>query len=301
MTSLPLAELLNYTQQHSGPAASQQTGFVAAYYENADPDQIAALSPATLYAIANAHWRLLDMPRAAQSARVRVFNPTLAEDGFVSEHTVVQIVNDNMPFLVDSVTMAVNRGNRTAHWIVHPLMHVARDAQGRVVTVQSVAAAAAAGKKGSIESLILVECDRIVGTTEQQALADELDQVLGDVRSAVQDWQAMQERVQALASASEKSPLTPSNQQEGIDFLHWLQDRHFTFLGARDYDLKRDGSAVSLVARPETGLGILRGAVHTAETRLPPDAVERIDSDELVLVTKAMTRATVHRPSWLDY
>ena len=301
MTSSPLAELLNYTRQHAGPAAGQQTGFVAAYFENADPDEIAALSPATLYAIANAHWRLLDMPRAAQSARVRVFNPTLAEDGFISEHTVVQIVNDNMPFLVDSVTMAVNRGNRTAHWIVHPLMQVVRDAQGKVVTVQSVAAAKAAGQKGSIESLILVECDRIVSKTEQQALADELDRVLGDVRSAVQDWRAMQERVQAVASASEKSPLSPANQQEGIDFLHWLQDRHFTFLGARDYDLKREGDAVSLVAKPETGLGILRGAVQTAETRLPPEAVQGIDSDELVLVTKAMTRATVHRPSWLDY
>ncbi len=89
MTSSPLAELLNYARQHAGPAAGQQTGFVAAYFENADPDEIAALSPATLYAIANAHWRLLDTPRAAQSAKVRVFNPTLAEDGFISEHTVV--------------------------------------------------------------------------------------------------------------------------------------------------------------------------------------------------------------------
>ena len=304
MTSSPLAELLNYTQQHAGPAARQQTGFVAAYFENADPDELAALSPATLYAIANAHWRLLDMPRAAQSARVRVFNPTLAEDGFVSEHTVVQIVNDNMPFLVDSVTMAVNRGNRTAHWIVHPLMQVVRDAQGKVVAVQSVAAAPVpmvAGQEGSIESLILVACDRIVLKAEQQALADELEQVLGDVRSAVQDWRAMQERLQAVTTASEKSPLTPANQREGIDFLHWLEDRHFTFLGARDYDLKRDGTGVSLVARPETGLGILRGPPRTAETRLLPEAVQGLDSDELVLVAKAMTRATVHRPSWLDY
>lgn len=301
MTSSPLAELLNYAQQHAGPAAKRQSGFVAAYFENADPDVIAALSPATLYAIANAHWRLLDAPSAAHSARVRVFNPTLAEDGFVSEHTVVQIVHNNMPFLVDSVTMAINRGNRTAHWIVHPLMRVARDAQGNIVSVQSVTAATAAEQKTPIESLILVECDRVVGAAEQQALADELGRVLGDVRSAVQDWQAMQERVAAVAAASEKSPLTPANQQEGIDFLHWLEDRHFTFLGARDYDVKRDGGTVSLVARPESGLGILRGAVHTTETRLPPEAVERIDADELVLVTKAMTRATVHRPAWLDY
>ena len=301
MMIFPLAELLTYTQDHGGPAASRQTGFVAAYFENTDPDEVAARGPATLFAIANAHWRLLDAPRGAHSAKVRVFNPTLAEDGFVSEHTVVQIVHDNMPFLVDSVTMAINRSSRTAHWIVHPLMSVARDAQGKIASVSSVAAATATGQKNPIESLILIECDRIVSVPEQQALADELNRVLGDVRSAVQDWRAMLDRVQAVGVASENSPLSAASRQEGADFLHWLQDRHFTFLGARDYDLKRDGDAVSLVARPESGLGILRGAVQTSETRLPPEAASLIESDELVLVTKAMTRATVHRPAWLDY
>ncbi|MBP6493611.1 MAG: NAD-glutamate dehydrogenase, partial [Rhodoferax sp.] len=301
MTSSPLAELLTYTAEHAGPAASKLTGFVAAYFDNTDPDEIAARGPATLFAIANAHWRLLDAPRTASMARIRVFNPTLAEDGFASDHTVVQIVQDNMPFLVDSVTMAINRGNRTAHWIVHPLMSVARDAQGKIVSATSAAAATTSGRADPVESLILVECDRIVSVAEQQVLADELARVLSDVHSTVQDWSAMLARVQAVALASEKAPLAPANRQEGIDFLRWLEDRHFTFLGARDYDLKRDGDAVTLIAKPDSGLGILRGTVQTAETRLPPEAVALIKSDELVLATKAMTRATVHRPAWLDY
>ena len=121
MTTGALAELMAYTQAHAGPAGNRMADFVSAYFESADPDEIASRGPATLYAIANAHWRLLDAPRTAQTARVRVFNPTLAEDGFMSDHTQVQIVHDDMPFLVDSVTMAVNRGGRTAHWIVHPL------------------------------------------------------------------------------------------------------------------------------------------------------------------------------------
>jgi glutamate dehydrogenase len=301
MTNFHLAELLNYTRAHAGPAVDRQTSFVSAYFENTDPDEITARGPATLFAIADAHWRLLDAPRAMHGAKVRVFNPTLAEDGFVSEHTVVQIVHDNMPFLVDSVTMAINRGSRTAHWIVHPLMSLARDAKGKIVTVTSAAVATEAGHDDPIESLILVECDRIVEAAERQALAEILSRVLGDVRSAVQDWRAMLDRVQAVGTACQKSQLSLASQQEGIDFLQWLQDRHFTFLGARDYDLIRDGSAVSLVARPESGLGILRGAVQTSETRLPPEAVTLIESNELVLVTKAMTRATVHRPAWLDY
>jgi glutamate dehydrogenase len=301
MTTSQLAELLTYTQEHAGSAASQQAGFISTYFQNTDPDEIGARGPATLFAIANAHWRLLNAPKTGQNVKVRVFNPTLAEDGFVSDHTVVQIVHDNMAFLVDSVTMAINRGNRTAHWIVHPLMQVARDAQGQITSVSSVAAATAAGQTDPVESLILVECDRIVSLTEQQALADELRRVLGDVRSTVEDWRAMLSRVQALGLAAEKSGLPQTSRQEGIAFLRWLESRNFTFLGARDYDLKREGDTVSLVACPESGLGILRGAAQTAETRLPPEAVALLESDELVLVTKAMTRATVHRPAWLDY
>lgn len=301
MSSSHLAELLSYAQDHAGPAAQRQTGFISAYFENTDPDEISARGAATLFAIANAHWRLLDAPRAAQTPKVRVFNPTLAEDGFVSDHTVVQIVNDNMPFLVDSVTMAINRSGRTAHWIVHPLLSVARDSHGGITSVLNAVAATADGRTDPVESLILVECDRIVGEAEQQTLAAELVQVLADVRSAVNDWHAMLERVQAVSAMSEKFSPSPENRGEGIAFLRWLEDRHFTFLGARDYDLKRDGDTVSLVAVPDTGLGILRGAVKTAETRLPPEVVAMMDSDETILITKAMTRSTVHRQAWLDY
>jgi len=273
MTTSHLAELLAYANEHTGPVAQRQDGFVAAYFENTDPDEIVARGPATLYAVANAHWRLLDIAldtqRKEPSPKVRVFNPTLAEDGFVSEHTVIQIVNDNMPFLVDSVTMAVNRSGRTAHWIVHPLMSVARSADGSIAAISPVAS----GNNESVESLILVECDRIVAESERNALAQELIRVLADVRSAVVDWRAMLARVQSISAASEKAPLPEGNRAEGVAFLRWLEERHFTFLGARDYDLKRDGDIVSMVAKPETGLGILRASVQTSEIRLSPEAL----------------------------
>ena len=301
MTSSALTELLSYTQEHAGPASSRIHDFVAAYFDSTDPDELVIRGPSALFAIANAHWRLLDSARPANTAKIRVFNPTLAEDGFVSDHTVVQIVNDNMPFLVDSVTMAINRSNRTAHWIVHPLLSVVRDGKGKVQSVSSATAATAAGHTGPVESLIQVECDRIVSAAEQQALADELETVLNDVRSAVQDWHPMLARAQTAAAEASRSSLSPTGRQEGVDFVSWLEDRHFTFLGARDYDLKRDGDAFIMVAKPETGLGILRGPVHTLETVLPSEAVALLESNELVLVTKAMTRATVHRPAWLDY
>ena len=294
-----LAELLTYTQEHAGPAAKRLTDFAAAYFENTDPDEIRARGASTLFAIANAHWRLLEAPRAALGAKIRVFNPTLAEDGFVDEHTVVQIVHDDMPFLVDSVIMEVNRSGRTAHWVVHPLLAVQRDAQGGIVS--TAAAAPHAQHTAPIESLILVECDRIVSQADRNALADGLARVLSDVRAAVHDWRPMLERLHAVGAQSPGSSLSSVNQQEGIEFLSWLEDRHFTFLGARDYDLQHDGDTVRLVAVPDSGLGLLRGPAQTPSSVLPSQALALLDSDELVLVTKAMTRSTVHRPAWLDY
>ncbi len=294
-----MTELLKYTQAHAGAASIKLAEFIPVYFENTDPDELQDRGAATLFAIATAHWRLLEAPRPPNTAKVRVFNPTLAEDGFVSEHTVVQIVHDDMPFLVDSVTMAINRSGRTAHWIVHPLMAVQRDDASRVLKAGSATTVHGDGIR--VESLILVECDRILNDADRQALATELGQVLGDVRAVVNDWAPMLARLSKLRTESSLSAPSNVNRQEGIDFLQWLEDKHFTFLGARDYDLVRDGEVINLVARADSGLGILRGTVQTPVSQLPADAMELLHSDQLVLVTKAMTRATVHRPAWLDY
>ena len=301
MTTPALNDLITYTRAHAGARAQAMVGFVSAYYENADPEEIVLRGPAALFALANAHWRLLESTLPAALPRVRVFNPSLEEDGFISDHSVVQIVQEDMPFLVDSVTMAVNASRRTAHWIVHPMLSVSRSPDGRVTGALRVDPGVVHAPDASVTSLITVECDRIVAQQEREALAAELERVLGDVRATVQDWPAMLERLREVCLLSQNAPLSEATRAEDIDFLHWLENRHFTFLGARNYDLKRDATQVRLVAQADSGLGILRGPAHTAETKLPPEAVALIDTDDLLLVTKAMTRATVHRPAWLDY
>ncbi|MEI8326360.1 MAG: NAD-glutamate dehydrogenase, partial [Betaproteobacteria bacterium] len=188
-----LAELLSYAKEREGPTANRLANFVAAYFDNTDPDEIRARGALTLFAIANAHWRLLEAPRTPSGVKVRVFNATLAEDGFVSEHTSIQIVHDDMPFLVDSVTMAINRSGRTAHWIVHPLFAVQRDPQGQLLKTSH--AKPHDLHSDAIESLILVECDRMVGQEERRALAADLSKVLADVRAVVQDWRPMLDRL----------------------------------------------------------------------------------------------------------
>jgi glutamate dehydrogenase len=298
MSHVALANLRSYTLDNAGAMAAELTEFVLAYFENADPDELQARSTEQLFGMAQAHLRLLDSVPNCHGARIRVFNPDLAEDGFTSEHTVIQIAHDDMPFLVDSVAMAINRSARTAHWIVHPLLVLTREEGGRLTKTQL--AATDGQHHEPVKSLIFVECDRIVQATERQALALELAGVLGDVHAAVSDWSQMLARLQRLCANSCQPGLLTAPQQEGVEFLRWLEDRHFTFLGAREYDMQRTGDDIELVALPETGLGILRGEPRSPVSVLPPDAQVYLKSDQMVLVTKAMTRSTVHRPAWLD-
>jgi len=272
--------------------------FVAMYFDSSDPDELQLRGSDNLRAMATAHLRLLDTQPNEAGARVRVFNPSLAEDGFVSEFTTIQIIHDDMPFLVDSVTMAINRSGRIAHWIVHPMLLVDRDVAGHLLKTKVAGPQALAS--GQVQSFIFVECDRIVRESDRESLAHELARVLSDVHAAVTDWAPMLARMQAICQDRAHCVGQTMAQQEGVEFLRWLEDKHFTFLGARDYELVRTDDVVSLVALPQTGLGILRGEPRTPVSHLPIGAQASLNSDQLVLVTKAMTRSTVHRPAWLD-
>jgi len=299
MTTSTLAALRSYTLDNVSQLAPQLAEFVCSYFESADPDELQARGSASLMAMANAHLGLMEAPQDPSGSRIRVFNPTLSEDGFVSAHTVIQIVHDDMPFLVDSVTMAVNRSGHTAHWIVHPLLLVERNTQGQLSKTTLAGPHGNAG--GKIQSFISLECDRMVAPSDRDDIKAELVRVLGDVSAAVTDWPAMLARMQTACVEADQWAAPTEGQREGGEFLRWLEAQHFTFLGAREYQLARDGDLVNLVAVPQTGLGILRGEAKTPVSLLPSDAHVFLNSDQLVLVTKAMTRSTVHRPAWLDY
>ncbi len=287
-----------HVARREGGKSSPLMDYVSAYFTNTDAAALQSRGNEFLLAQASAHLRLLDATPGASGARIRVFNPTPDEDGFVSEHSIVQIIQDDMPFLVDSVTMAVNSLGHVAHWIVHPLLAVECDQQRRLISAMLAAQQPDTGKP--IQSFISLECDRLVSASDRQALSLELERVLADVRDAVEDWPAMLKRLQTLCASSGESSLTTRGAQEGVAFLQWLADDNFTFLGARDYALGQGEQGASLQALSDTGLGVLRGKVNTPLSHLPDEAQAFLSSDQLVLVTKAMTRSTVHRPAWLD-
>jgi glutamate dehydrogenase len=286
----------------AAPQADLAERFARIYYGDADPQELAERDPGDLVGAAAAH---LDFGRrhGGGAAKVRVFNPRLEEHGWQSTHTAVQIVSDDMPFLVDSATMEINRQGLTLHLVIHPVLRVARDARGKLQNVAPPAAPA----EGRLESFMYLEVDRQTDPARLQALAEGLQRVLADVAAAVADWKPMLQRLRALVDelGGAKSPVDAGAAREAHAFLSWLLDKHMTLLGYRDYELvSENGEDVLRIVRG-TGLGILREregtTVSTSFATLPPETRARARKPEILVLSKANSRATVHRPGYLDY
>lgn len=245
--------------------------------------------------------------------------PTVEENGWTCSHSVVEVVTDDMPFLVDSVTNELTRQGRGIHVVIHPQFVVRRDVTGKLIEVLPDPVggdlpqdARDLPHDAHVESWIHVEIDRETDRGDLKQITADLLRVLSDVREAVEDWGKMRQAATSLADALPDEPmpadLPPLQVEEARELLHWLADDHFTFLGYREYELRADDS---LAAVPGTGLGILRSDPHHATDeehpvspsfeRLPADARAKAREHKLLILTKANSRATVHRPSYLDY
>ena len=283
--------------------AAALEGFTREYFRQVDLDDLEERTPEDLLGALLSH-RQFGAQRTPGMPKVRVFSPSPGEDGWGSRHTVVQVVNDDMPFLVDSVSLEISRQGLSLHLVVHPVFAVQRDAQG---VLQSVAPRADAPQLPR-ESWMYIEVDRAVDAAQRTELCRGIERVLADVRAAVTDWKAMAQRLRDAASELAQAPagVAAEDAQEARAFLEWLADDHFTLLGYRQHDLVERSGELSLQVVPGTGLGLLHEAHDPAASAsfaaLPPAAraLARTPSP-LLVVTKANTRSTVHRDGYTDY
>jgi glutamate dehydrogenase len=283
--------------------APQVEEFARQYYGWVDTDDLEDRSPIDAYGATVSHWNFAGR-REPGEGKIRIYNPVFEEHGWQSTHTVVEMVNDDMPFLVDSTRMEINRQDYAIHMILHPLIKVRRDEEGRLIEVLPPDAE---DEDAISESVIHVEVDR---QTEPEVLEDlkgAIEKTLTDVKASVEDWQEMRGRVGEIVTGLEENPpdFEPEDLAETRAFLEWVENNNFTFLGYREYDLTTlDGEEV-LRAVEGSGLGILRqtegGAVSHSFAELPPDVRRLARTPKLLNLTKANSRATVHRPSYLDY
>ncbi|MFD3687313.1 NAD-glutamate dehydrogenase [Nocardiopsis sp. NPDC058631] len=282
--------------------------FLPLYYRHTDPEEIAGRTPDQICGPAGAH-RSFGAERTPGRAKVRVYTPAADRDGWEQQTSVVEIVTDNAPFLVSSVTMALNELGAGARVIIHPQMTVGRDLAGHLVRVDPEI-----GGEGLLptdESWMHIEIDRQSDPERVKEITDRVESVLNDVRYVDEDAAKMSNRAIRIADELAAYPdrlaaggVDPREIGESVDFLRWTASRHFTFMGYREYSLVTDENGDdSLRPEPGSGLGVLRmdSPASTSFAALPPEIRGKAREPYILVLTKANSRATVHRPKYLDY
>ncbi len=249
----------------------------------------------------------LDFARVRTSGEVivRILPPT-KDSG-----AVVCVVTDDMPFLVDSVTNELVREGRSINLVVHPQFAVTRDSNGQLNEVLDLDVDEPAPAGTLAESWMRIELQPDLTMPVDSVTEIELLRVLTDVRVSVEDWAAMSGQALSIAADLSVSPpvgINPVEVAEGADLMRWLTEGHFTFLGYREYSLESWAGEDVLEPVAGSGLGILRidpesdeSSASASFAALPPAVRAKAREPHLLVLTKANSRSTVHRPAYLDY
>ena len=268
--------------------------FAAALFERLSPSEIAMHDPKHWAALAKDFMDFM-ATRKSGRASIRVFSPDLKNNGWESPRSVLQIVNDDMPFLVDSVSNALVEKGIGVHALIHPVLPVSRDKSGKLLKLGG----------GEDESVMHIEIDRL-DNADAKSLEKMLAAVLGDVRASVTDWPKMQAKMEAAADGllTNPGPVPVATLEEAREFLRWAADNHFTFLGYREYRVEKRGREDMLVAVDGSGLGLLRD-----EDASKPRPLKSMDAHQVqqagvfdpLILSKTNARSQVHRRGYMDY
>ncbi|MES2206220.1 MAG: NAD-glutamate dehydrogenase [Pseudomonadota bacterium] len=298
---IPVIEnFLAHAQQKLGDDAFLRAQpFLKQYLSQVDPDDLEQRSAEDLAGAALCHWQLIHQREVAGEPSVHIYNPQRDRDGWQSQHTVLQIVNDDMPFLVDSVTMELNRRGLTVHLIIHPVMQVQRDAKGLIAAVHSHA-----GRIDSTqyESFIHIELDYQADAVYRDDIAIAVRKILLDVRNACIGYADMKTKCSAHIEKLQQRGTSNSDCTEAVTFLQWLKSDHFTFLGYRDCNLIQVNGKAELHPVINSELGILKNVEYQNKAIVLSDAAQAaLANAGVVFITQSNLRSTIHRPGFLDY
>ncbi len=277
---------------------------VDAYYQHVPAEERKERPPEALRGAAMSHARLAAV-RTPGETLLKVWQPDADTDGWDARgHLVLQVVTDDRAFLVDSTIGFLAKEGFGVDWLVHPQLDVVRDDAGHL---RSVGIAGGAAEPGALrESWMYLEIDRSDRPDVVEVIGEGVRRVLRDVELATEDWEPMRSRAREIVAEMRSAPpvgISPDEAAEAAMLLSWLADDNFTFLGYREYDLAGEPGDEQLRSVPTSGLGILRNERRESASfnRLPPRSRARAREKTVLVITKANSRSTVHRTSYLDY
>ncbi|WP_284258009.1 NAD-glutamate dehydrogenase [Acidocella aquatica] len=268
-----------------GSDAEKAVDFLDVYAAGLSTPSLAGRSAEELAGAVMSVWSFMQH-RPSSNANIRVFNPRGSEQGWGTSYAIIEIVNDDMSFLVDSVLGVLQSFDQPVQWLVHPILCVTRDQNGVLDKINT----------GSAESVIQIAFGPEVAVEILKRIEGAINGAMHDARSAVADFELMRG---LLANTAAALPLGAER-----NFLDWLADQNFVLLGTTTVAL--DHALDIVIPEKRTALGVLKSpdchlfdALHEPAIwrAISKEALERF---ETVAIAKADIRSRVHRPQLYD-
>ncbi|MEH6577642.1 MAG: NAD-glutamate dehydrogenase [Amphritea sp.] len=275
--------------------ATRVNGFVEQYYQFSPDEELLERPLDNLYAATLSCWEFIQQ-HDFKTPKMRVLNPDMEQHGWHCNHTVIQILFTDMPFLVDSVRMELNRQGVSIHDIHNSVLSVQREGE----TLQEFS------PQGQAESFIYLEIDRHSDPQWLKSLSSALVEVIAIVDTAVSDYKPMQiKAVELIAELSQAdNAANKTDAREAAAFLEWLLDDHFTFLAYDELIFERSAEHFQATQVEDSVLGTLRLDQAQGSARrfdaLSTDECNSMQDSAPLLLAKYSTRSRVHRPEYLD-
>ena len=221
--------------------------------------------------------------------------------------TAITVVNDNMPFLFDSVLGEITESAGEPTLVTHPVLAVRH---GKTGVAEFGADLGPSRNEPGIGRISVIHVHVAALTPEAaEGLRQRLLKLLAQVRAAVRDWKPMLARLDAAISQFRYAPvpLAAESVAEAVAVLEWLRDDNFTFLGMRELEYFGGETTGTLSRTDRPGLGILADPDvlvlrrDTAGAATTPEIRAFLHGPEPLIVTKANAKSVVHRRIYLDY
>ncbi len=278
--------------------------FATLLYSNISSFDLSDRNDSDMYGATLSLWSSLN-EHTDNEPVIHVFNPSVSRNGWKSSHTIIEIIVKDMPFLVDSIRIALNRLGLSPHLMLNSPLKMVRDKNGNITKIASSVDTKI--KATSEETIFFIEIDRQSNQKDLNNIKNELLSVVEDITLTVNDWQPMLKQFNSVIADVKKGKLPGSKEDkvDTVEFLTWLASNNFTLMGYRSYHVNAVKGDIKLEADTESSLGLMKGSSSRSKTRFISSLSESGREEALgknhLILTKTNSFSRVHRPAQLDY
>ena len=308
LTNKSKSSILNQILHRGRRHYKQRTGvlfasFADQYLENVPLIDLDSIEISDLFRLISIHWGKSER-KATKKPQIEIFNTTSSKHEFSVARTIIQIVTNDMPFLVDSVSAELNRQNLDVRVVMHPILNICRNKSGKIIKIVKPNAE---NVDAISESFMQFQLSEQPPST-LSSLKNDIERCVADVSSVSEDKDLMHQkmclRIKELSLKADAK--AKDEQKEVLDFLNFLADKNFMYLGFREYMISGSGRKAKVRLNQKSNLGLLRDSDRTVfedyknKNNFPPETAEFLARQDLLIVTKTNNRSSVHRSVHMD-